>query len=105
MIARDGQRPIQNRSMDLTTNPKSLEFGLAIACAQKNRQKENDGYNVSKITIEDILSCPDYWNLTDPMFNDSAAIIREFCRDAYSDWNTNYILLAGDNTTIPARKL
>jgi hypothetical protein len=31
LVARDGQRPIQQRSVDFTTDPGSLEFGLASA--------------------------------------------------------------------------
>ena len=30
------------------------------------------------------------------MFNDSAAHIREFIKDAYSNWEAQYIVLGGD---------
>ncbi|RLF30089.1 MAG: hypothetical protein DRN05_00005, partial [Thermoplasmata archaeon] len=59
-------------------------------------KKEQQGLTATKIKIEDILACPDYWN-PDPLFNDTPAKIREFCRDAYTDWETEYILIAGDN--------
>ncbi len=47
------------------------------------------------VTVQEIESCHDYWNST-PTFNDSQARIREFCKDAYLDWDTEYILLGGD---------
>jgi hypothetical protein len=62
--------------------------------------------NCTKITVETINACPDYWNAT-PIFNDSQAHIREFCKDAYQDWETDYILLGGDwdgsNQIVPYR--
>ena len=54
-----------------------------------------DGFSGRIVTMEDIDDCTDYWNDT-ALFNDSAAHLREFCKDAYLDWNTQYILLGGD---------
>jgi len=51
--------------------------------------------NCTKITVQDIDACPDYWNTT-PLFNDTQAHIREFIKDAYQDWGTDYVLLGGD---------
>jgi VCBS repeat-containing protein len=59
-------------------------------------RKEGDGLEATKVKVEDILDCPDYWN-SDPLFNDTPAIIREFCRDAYQDWGTQYILIGADD--------
>jgi len=53
-----------------------------------------DGFTGSIVTMEEILECSDYYNDT-TLFNDSAARLREFCKDAYLDWNTEYILLGG----------
>ncbi|MFH1014259.1 MAG: C25 family cysteine peptidase [Thermoplasmatota archaeon] len=53
-----------------------------------------DGFNGRIVTIEQINSCTAYWNST-ALFNDSAAHLREFCKDAYLDWDTRYILLGG----------
>lgn len=47
------------------------------------------------VTVQEIDSCTTYWNGTG-VFNDSSAHIREFCKDAYQDWGTQYILLGGD---------
>ena len=41
------------------------------------------------VTIEDILSNPSYIGV------DSAEQLREFCKDAYLDWGTKYIVLGG----------
>ncbi len=59
-------------------------------------KKEADGLHATKVTVEDIILCSDYWNATS-LFNDTAALIREFCKDAYQDWNTQYILIGGDD--------
>jgi hypothetical protein len=58
-------------------------------------RKEADGLQATKVSVEDILACPDYRN-TDPLFDDTPARIREFVRDAYFDWGTDYVLIAGD---------
>lgn len=51
--------------------------------------------NGTIVTVQEIEACQDYWNST-PTFNDSQARIREFCKDAYLDWGTDYIILGGD---------
>ncbi len=63
-----------------------------------------DGLSCTLVTKQDILACPDYYNST-ALFNDSQARIREFCRDAYQDWETRFILIAGDADTMPARQM
>jgi hypothetical protein len=62
-----------------------------------------DGLSCTLVTVQDIYACSDYY-LPNP-FNDTRAHIREFCKDAYEDWGTRYILIAGDADTIPARQL
>jgi hypothetical protein len=67
-----------------------------------NQQK---GLTTTIITVEDIISTPQYYNNT-PVFNDTTAKIREFCRDAYQDWGISYVLIAGDQdgvNTVPRR--
>jgi hypothetical protein len=51
--------------------------------------------NGTIITVQEIDACQDYWNCTST-FNDSSAHLREFCKDAYLDWKTEYVLLGGD---------
>ena len=60
-----------------------------------NHREQEDGLSGCIVTVEDIDNCNDYYNETST-FNDSAAHLREFCKDAYLDWNTEYILLGGD---------
>jgi hypothetical protein len=54
-----------------------------------------DGLTSTLVTVQDIDSCTDYQN-SDSLFNDQQAHVREFCKDAYEDWGTRYILFAGD---------
>jgi len=68
-------------------------------------RKSFDGLDTILVTVEDIQSCSDYWN-SNPLFNDTAALIREFCKDAYEDWSLQYVLIAGDQdgtAAIPRR--
>ncbi|HMA82854.1 MAG TPA: CARDB domain-containing protein, partial [Candidatus Thermoplasmatota archaeon] len=68
-------------------------------------RKQSEGLDTTIVTVEDIESCADYWNDTS-LFNDTAALIREFLRDAYQDWGISYVLIAGDHegdAAIPRR--
>jgi len=58
-------------------------------------RQQQDGFAGRIVTIEDIITCSDYSN-TSSIFDDDAARLREFCKDAYLDWNTEYVLLGGD---------
>lgn len=58
-------------------------------------RKTYNNLNGTIVTVQDIDACPAYWNTT-ALFNDSQVHIREFCKDAYLDWGTDYILLGGD---------
>ncbi len=58
-------------------------------------KKESEGLQATKVRVEDIFACSDYDN-SDPLFNDIEAHVREFCKDAYQDWGTQYILVGGD---------
>ena len=64
----------------------------------------DDGLDCTLVTIQDIDACPDYFN-EDMLFNDTIAHIREFCKDAYEDWGTDYIFIGGDDEWIPARHM
>ncbi len=56
------------------------------------------------VTEQAIMAMPDYED-SDPLFNDQPARVREFCKDAYQDWGTSYILIGGDAEWLPARQL
>ncbi|EMR75371.1 hypothetical protein MBGDF03_00378 [Thermoplasmatales archaeon SCGC AB-540-F20] len=68
------------------------------------KHEADDGLSCTLVTIEDIDDCNDYHN-SDPLFDDLEAHIREFCKDAYQDWNTSYIFVGGDDEWIPAREM
>ncbi|HVQ00884.1 MAG TPA: C25 family cysteine peptidase [Candidatus Thermoplasmatota archaeon] len=60
-------------------------------------EHESEGLKCTEVTVQDINACTDYWNTSyGNLFNDTQAHVREFCRDAYSDWGTTYVLFAGD---------
>jgi len=69
-----------------------------------NRHTSEDGLDCTLVTIQDINTCTDYHD-PDPLFNDLEAHIREFCKDAYEDWETDYIFIGGDDEWIPARHM
>jgi len=69
-----------------------------------DKHEQDDGLSCTLVTIQDIDACTDYDN-ADPLFNDLEAHIREFCKDAYEDWGTDYIFIGGDDEWIPARHM
>jgi hypothetical protein len=70
-----------------------------------NYHETSDGLSCTLVTVQDINACSDYQGSTP--FNDQQAHIREFCKDAYNDWETRYILIGGDGESnfIPARDM
>lgn len=75
--------------------------------------KNAKGLNATIVTVEEITSEPIYWDTENSLFNDTQAQIRNFIRDAYLNWNTEYVLLGGDgdsdsrygNHIIPSREI
>ena len=67
-----------------------------------DKHQSDDGLSCTLVTIQDIEECSDYQN-SEPKYNDQQAHIREFCKDAYQDWGTDYIFIGGDAEWIPAR--
>lgn len=76
---------------DTLTQPSAEPYNWSDLI--QHREQRN-GLSGEIVTMEEILACTDYYNDTD-CFNDSAARLREFCKDAYLDWNTEYLLLGG----------
>ena len=56
------------------------------------------------VTVEEIDACSTYWN-SSSIFNDTQAHIREFCKDAYHDWGTEYVLIGGDWDSTPGNQI
>ncbi len=67
-------------------------------------RETHDGLNGTIVTVQDIDACHAYWNTT-ALYNDSQAHIREFCKDAYQNWETDYILLGGDWDSAPSDQI
>jgi hypothetical protein len=69
-----------------------------------DKHQTENGLACTLMTMQDINAEPAYWNTT-ALFNDTAAHIREFCRDAYQDWGIQYVLIGGDDEWLPRREL
>lgn len=72
--------------------------------------KKQKGLNSTIMLIEDIMKNPEYNSdglfgdgTGSLKFNDTQAHIRNFIKDAYLNWGTQYVLLGGDDDIIPAR--
>jgi parallel beta-helix repeat protein len=72
--------------------------------------KIQKGVNATIVLLEDILKNPTYNSDGlfgdgdgSPKFNDTQAHIRNFIKDAYTNWGTDYVLLGGDDQIMPAR--
>jgi hypothetical protein len=67
------------------------------------------GLNATIVLVEHIMNDSDYdcdglyGDGCGSRFNDTAAHIRNFIKDAYSNWGTEYVLLGGDDEIVPAR--
>ena len=91
----------------ITTEQNSLDYWNTSEYTPYNweslmEKHMTEGLSCALVTKQDIDACSDYYNAT-PLFNDSQAHIREFCRDAYEDWETRYVLIGGDAEYMPAR--
>jgi hypothetical protein len=73
--------------------------------------KNQKGVSATMVLVEDILENPEYFcdgafgDGCASHFNDTAARIRNFIKDAYLNWGTDYVLLGGDTEIVPARKV
>jgi hypothetical protein len=105
----DGNDPLSEAYPGGLCNP-AQQYQFVIITSQSLKSTTGYPYNWSSliahrhtysgldgtiVTVQDINACHDYWNVTST-FNDSQAHIREFCKDTYLDWGTDYIILGGD---------
>ena len=71
--------------------------------------KIQKGLNANIVLLEDIMNDPDYYcdglfgDGYGTQFNETQAHVRNFIKDAYMNWGTNYVLLGGDDEIIPTR--
>jgi hypothetical protein len=94
----------------ITTTQNGLDYWDTSGSTPYNWESlmnyhEADGLSCTLVTAEEIDACSDYQG-SNP-FNDKQAHIREFCKDAYEDWGTSYILIGadGESNYIPARDM
>ena len=64
---------------------------------------QDSGFNCALVTEQEINDCQDYHD-GEPV-DDLQNRIREFCKDAYLDWGTQYILIGADDELISAREM
>ena len=83
---------------------------LASAFQPLVDEKKQRGLNATTVLVEDIMKNANYNSnglfgdgTGSPLFNDTQAHIRNFIKDAYLNWGTEYVLLGGDDDVIPAR--
>jgi hypothetical protein len=67
------------------------------------------GMKAKIVLVDDILNEPDYdcdgffGDGNGTQFNDTQAHVRNFIKDAYQNWETEYVLLGSDDEVIPTR--
>ena len=94
----------------ITTTKNGLDYWPTTNSTPYNwdnlmdKHGQDDGLTCTLVTIQDITACMDYHS-SDPLFNDMQVHIREFCKDAYQDWGTQYVFVGGDDEWIPARHM
>ena len=94
----------------ITTTQNSLDYWATNPSTPYNwdslmaKHTALDGFACTLVTVQDIMAESDYEN-SDPLFNDTEARVREFCRDAYQDWGIDYVMIGADAEWIPAREM
>lgn len=107
--------PIDTYEYVIITNNKLKNADAGYTFQDLTDFKNANGVSSTIVTVEEIMLNPDYqatgqWGDANPdnpfynseitgsieKFNDKQARIRNFIRFAYSEWETNYVLLGGD---------
>ena len=94
----------------ITTETNGLDYWATSPSLPYNwdsliaKHLNDDALTGIVVTEQAIMAMADYEN-PNPLFNDQPARMREFCKDAYQDWGTSYILVGADAEWIPARQL
>jgi len=102
----------------IITSEEFVDINEVYTFADFVEYKNKKGVNATIVTVEEITSNPDYavdgiWgdnNKDNPfyqtpiigdkkVFDDTQARVRNFIRYAYTNWGTEYVLLAGDSDT------
>jgi len=114
---KDGGSPLGGREVEVEKqiiDPTEETFTYVIVTNEALRDAQGDytfqdliqskldkGLSATIVTVEEIEACHDYWWNGDfgdgePLYNDTQCHIRNFIKDAYENWETEYILLGGD---------
>ncbi len=114
----DSAKPMQFTTSSLVNSSQSYQY-VIITNTELNSSfqplvawKTSKGINATIVMKGDILADPSYYsdgafgdgNGT-TQFNSTSARIRNFIKDAYLNWETEYVLLGGDVGIIPKRGL
>jgi len=91
----------QQNGLDEWTTTNSTPYNWTSLMTKHSTE---DNLNCTLITIEEITACSAYWN-DSSLFNDTAAQIRSFLKDAYQNWGIQYVLIGGDDELIPRREM
>jgi len=93
--------PAESYDYVIITNNALKNSGGVYTFQDLVAQKAEKGVKATIVTVEEIEADPDYeWNGEygdgSEFFNDTAAHIRNFIKDAYQNWGIEYVLLGGD---------
>ena len=93
----------------ITTTQNGLDYWDTSSATPNNWESllahhAGNGLAGTVVTKQQITACSAYWN-SSALFNDTQAKIREFCKDAYQDWGTRYVLIGGNDAMVPSRKM
>ena len=114
----DNAKPMQFTTSSLVNSSQSYQYviitntELSSSFQPLVTWKTSKGINATIVLKGDILADPSYYsngafgdgNGT-TQFNSTSARIRNFIKDAYINWETEYVLLGGDVGVIPKRGL
>jgi hypothetical protein len=97
------RRAVKDESSSLVDPAQSYDYVLITNNELYNTfqdlidWKNSKGVNATMVKLEDIYDDPSYDGV------DEADEVRNFIKDAYMNWNIDYILLGGDDEIVPYR--
>lgn len=89
--------PLQNFSYVIITSRAIRDATTDYTVRNLIALRQAQGLTATIVAVEDI-----YANYTG---RDNAEKVRNFIKDAYNNWSTDYVLLGGDINVVPMRKL
>ena len=89
--------PSESYDYVVVTNQAIRDAETDLTVQDLLAEKQQSGLSTTVVLIEDVLAT--YTG------QDTAEQLRNFIKDAYNNWETDYVLLGGDTNIIPMRKL